>query len=196
MSTRFDGIHGTLGADEQRSAPSLVVGCERHELEDALDVVLSEAGLEQAFGGAAAHEALRARAGVDAGGLHADDAARPLGRRGRDADQRHHLLRRQPRDGRLAPDRPQRADRHLGPQRFLPVDDAAGDVLGEHLDEQRLLEDHRVDRLVEELGEARHVDALLVGGQVDGAVDRRGHHRLRLLAGDAHGLRDAGDAGA
>ena len=76
------------------------------------------------------------------------------------------------------------------------MDDAAGDVLGERLDEQRLLEDHRVDRLVEELGEARHVDALLVGRQVDGAVDRGGHHRLRLLAGDAHGFRDAGDAGA
>ena len=116
------------------------MGRERDELEDALDVVLPEAGLEQALGGASAHEALGAGARVDAGRLHAHDAARPLWRSGGDADQRHHLLRRQPGDRRLAADGPQGADRHLGAQGRLPLDDAAGDVLGEKLDEQRLLE--------------------------------------------------------
>ena len=54
--------------------PALVVGRERHELEDPLDVVVAEAGLEQPLGGRAADEALRARARVDPGRLDADDA--------------------------------------------------------------------------------------------------------------------------
>ena len=86
--------------------------------------------------------------------------------------------------------------RHLGAERVLALDDAAGDVLRQHLDEQRLFVDDRVDRLVEELREARHVDALLLGREVDGAVDRRRHHRLAGRARDADGLRDARDAGA
>ena len=48
---------------------------ERDELEDSLDVVLVEAGLEQPLGRPAADEALRARARVDPGRLDADDAA-------------------------------------------------------------------------------------------------------------------------
>ena len=55
-----------------------------------------EAGLEQPLGRAVAHEALRARAGVDPGRLDADDAARSRLGRGRDPAERHHLLRREP----------------------------------------------------------------------------------------------------
>ncbi len=91
-------------------------------------------------------------------------------------------------DRRLGP------DPHLGPERALPLDDARGDVLGEHLHEERLALDDQLDRVLEELGEAGHVDALLVGGKVDGAVDDRGHHRLGVAAADPHRLLHAGDA--
>ena len=92
--------------------------------------------------------------------------------------------------------RPLRANPDLGLERLLALDDPCGDVLGEHLDEQALAGDHQVDRLLEELREARHVDALLVRRQVDGAVDDRGHHGLRVAAPDPNGLLDAGYARA
>src|SRR6185503_7746826 len=53
-----------------------------------------------------------------------------------------------------------------------------------------------LDRLLEELGEARHVDALLARVEVDRAVDRRGDELLAPAAPDADGLLDAGDADA
>ena len=99
-------------------------------------------------------------------------------------------------DRRQPADRPLRADPDLGLERPLPLDDARGDVLREHLDEQRLAGDDDVDRLLEELGEARHVHALLVGGEVDRAVDDRRHDRLRVAAPDPHRLLHAADAGA
>ena len=93
-------------------------------------------------------------------------------------------------------DRPLRPDPDLRAERALALDDAARDVLGEHLDEERLALDDELDRLLEELGEARHVDALLVRSQVDRAVDHRRHHRRGVAATDAHRLLDARDAGA
>ena len=57
-------------------------------------------------------------------------------------------------------------------------------MLREHLDEQRLTLDDELDRLLEELGEARHVHALLVGCEVDRAIDDRRHHGLRVAAAD------------
>ena len=42
----------------------------------------------------------------------------------------------------------------------------------------RLAEHGVADRLVEHLGEARHVDALLAAGEVDGALYLGGHHGL------------------
>ena len=150
-----------------------------------------EAGLEKALGGPVAHEALRARAGVDPGRLDADGAPRSGLRRRGDAAERHHLLRREIRHRRAPVDRPLRADPDLCAERALALDDAARDVLGEHLDEERLALDDELDRLLEELGEARHVDALLVGREVDRAVDDRRHHRLGVAAADAHRLLDA-----
>ena len=70
------------------------------------------------------------------------------------------------------------------------------DVLCERLDVQRLGADDRVDRVLEELREARHVHALLGSIEVDRALDLRRHHGLATLVADANGLRDAGDAGA
>ena len=54
-----------LGADVERAPAALIVGGERDELEDPLDVDLVEPRLEQSLGRAAAHEPLRARAGID-----------------------------------------------------------------------------------------------------------------------------------
>ncbi len=68
-------------------------------------------------------------------------------------------------------------------------------MLREHLHEQRLARDDDVDRLLEELGEAGHVHALLIRGEVDRAVDDRGHDRLGVAAADAHRLLHARDAG-
>ena len=138
----------------------------------------SKPGLEQPLRGAAAHEALRARAGVDPDRLDADDAAYVLARRRGDPDQRHHLLRRELRHRRTAVVRIARRDVHLGEQRVLPLDDVARDVLRKILDEECVVVDDALDRLLEELGEAGHVDALLRRVEVDRAVDRRGDQLL------------------
>ena len=75
--------------------------------------------------------------------------------------------------GVVALERVARRDPHLGPQRALALDDVRGDVLGELLDEERLADHDLLDRLLEQLGEARHVHALLRRVEIDGAVDRR-----------------------
>jgi hypothetical protein len=51
------------------------VGGERDELQDPVDVERLEARLAEPLGGTRAHEPLRARAGVDAVRLDADDTA-------------------------------------------------------------------------------------------------------------------------
>ena len=143
----------------------------------------------------AAHEPLRARAGVDAPRLDADDAPDALRRRGGDPDQRRDLLRRQPGHRRPALERVLRLDAHLGAQRVLTLDDVRRDVLGERLDEERLADHDLVDRLAEDLGEARHVDALLGRIEVDGARDLGGERLLVALVPDADRLLDAGHPG-
>ena len=165
------GVDRAVGADVERPAAALVVRRERDELEDALDVSLAEARLEQPLGGPAADEALRARARVDPGRLDADGAAGARRGGARDPDQRDHLLGRHPRHRGLPLQRV--AGRHLdlGAERLLAADDGAGDVLGELLDEQRLAHHELVDRLLEQLREARHVHAALLGVEVDGAGD-------------------------
>ena len=77
LAPSSSALTGALGADEERPAAALVVGRERDELEDPLDVELVEPGLAEALGGALPHEALRARAGVDPVRLDADEPARP-----------------------------------------------------------------------------------------------------------------------
>ena len=196
MSTRTSGVEVLLRPDEQRLPAALVVRRDRDELEDPLDVARVEAGVEQALGRAVANEALGARTGVDPGRLDSNRAARAcLGRRG-DPAQRDHLLRCEARHRSASVDRPLGADPDLGPESALPLDDASRDVLGEHLDEQRLAIDDELDRLLEELGEARHVHALLIGSEIDGAVDHRGHDRLRVATTDANRLLHARDTRA
>ena len=69
-------VEPQVGAEVERPAATLVVGGERDELEDPLDVRVLEAGLAEPFGRLVADKALCARAGVDAGGLDADDPPR------------------------------------------------------------------------------------------------------------------------
>ena len=147
-------VDGLRGADVERAAAALVVRREWDELENPLDVARFESGLEQALGRAAPYEALRARAGVDAERLDADDAPDAVARRGRDADQRDELLRREAGHGRLPPARVARLDPHLGPQRRLARDDMARDVLRELLDEERFADHDLFDRLFEEFRKA------------------------------------------
>ena len=78
----------------------------------------------------------------------------------------------------------------------LPLDDVPGDHLGDLLDDPGFAEDGITDRLVEDLREARHVDALLAAREVDRALDVGGHHRLGIAAADPNRLLHAGDAGA
>ena len=118
-----------------------------------------------------------------------------LGDRG-DADQADQLLGREPCHRGRARERVPGCDPHLGPSGALALDDTAGDVLGELLDERCLLEYDRLDRLLEELGETRHVHALLTRVEVDGAVDGRGHQLLAALVADPDRLLDSADAGA
>ena len=183
-----------LGADVERAAAALVVGRERDEVKDALDVLVAR--LCQPLGGAPADEPLRARAGVDAGRLDADDPAHAFGRRRRDPDERDHLLRRELADGGRPPHGPLGGDPRLGAERALAADDVARDVLGECLDVQSLRADDGLDRLFEEFSEARHVHALLRLREVDRALDLGRHHRLVALVADPDRLLDAGDAGA
>ena len=67
--------HSHLGAEEERPPAALVVGRERNELEDPLDVARVEASFVEAVGRPIAHEPLRAWAGVDPGGHDSDRAA-------------------------------------------------------------------------------------------------------------------------
>ena len=169
---------------------------ERDELQDPLDVELVEPRLAEPLRRVVAHEPLRAGAGVDSGRLDPDDPARPLGRGRCEADQRDHLLGRQPRHRRLALERVARDDPHLGSQRALAPDDVRGDVLGKALDEQGLPDHDLLDRFLEELREARHVDALLARIEVDGAVDVGRDQLLAPAVADPDRLLDAADAGA
>ena len=68
-------------------------------------------------------------------------------------------------------------------------------MLRELLDEELLTHDHLVDRLLEELWEARHVDALLLRVEVDEAIDRCCDERLGVAVSHSHRLLNAGDAG-
>jgi hypothetical protein len=71
-----------------------------------------------------------------------------------------------------------------------------GDVLREFLDEERLADHDLVDRLLEQLREPGHVDALLRGVEVDSAVDLSGDQLLRVAPAEPDRLVHAGHAGA
>jgi len=190
------GVDASIGPDEQRAATPLVVGCERDELEDPLDVRVVEPGLEQAVGGGSAYEPLCAGARHDPPRLDADHAPYAPRRGAGNSDQRRDLLGREAGHGCAARERVLSLDANLGTECLLTVDDVARDVLGQGLHQERLADHHLVDRLPEQLGEARHVDALLRGIEVDRAGDLRRKRLLVPLVPDPDRLLDAGHAGS
>ena len=84
----------------------------------------------------------------------------------------------------------------LGANGVLTLDDVSRDHLRDLLDDPCFAEDGIADRLVEDLGEPRHVNALLTTREVDRALDVGGHHRLRTTAADPDRFLHAGHAGA
>ena len=197
MSTRSSAFEPFVGSEEERAAAALVVRGERDELEDPLDVSLLEAGL----GRVARRPPSRTRPWAHGHAL-IPVASTPTTRRVavRDAAAipisvtsscvRSAGHGRQPLDGVA------RRDLHFGAKRLLALDDVARDVLGEVLDEELLVDHDLVDRLLEDLGEARHVHALLGRVEVDEAVDLGRDERVAAAVLHAHRLLHAGDPGA
>jgi hypothetical protein len=181
-------------ADVEGAAAALVVGGERHEVEDPLDALVP--GLRQPLGRTSPDETLSARAGIDSGCLDSDHAADAVGGGCGDPDERDHLLGRELAHRRRPPHGPLGRDPRLGPERALAADDVPRDVLRERLHVQRFGADHSFDRLLEQLREAGHVHALLLPREVDRALDLGGHHRLVSLVPDSHGLLHTRDARA
>ena len=173
------GVDAPVGAHEQRAAPALIVRRQRHQLEDALDVAVVEARLQQPVGCRPAHQPLRTWARVDARRLDADHTTHALARRGGDPDQLRDLLRRQAGDRGAPFDRVLRLDPDFGPERALPFDHLRRDVSGERLDEERLADHDLVHGFPEQLRETAHVHTLLRRIEIDGARDLG---RERLLA--------------
>ena len=118
----------------------------------------------------------------------------PARGRRRDADQRVDLLRLQARDGRRARDGELGLDARVRAQRALALEHARGDVAGEVLDRERVADHDRLDRLGEQLGEARHVHALLGGVEIDRALDVGVVERLVAAVADPDDLVQPGHA--
>ena len=195
MATRSFGVELRLGPDVERAAAALVVRRERHELEDPLDVPRSlppraapprlprtspwahgQALIPVASTPTTRRDCVRRAAAIPTSDT-ISCVASPLTGVTRRTGHRA-VIRTSARSARCRPTM------------------CAGDVLGERLDEQRLGDDDRLDRLLEQLGEPRHVDALLLVREVDGALDLARPSPSRGPVADAHGLLDAGDAGA
>ena len=90
-----------------------------------------------------------------------------------------------------------RLDADLGAAALLSRADELGDVLGQRLGlERRLAEDDLADRVVDDLLEPRHVRALLVGAELDHALEPRREQLLGAVLLDPDHLLDAGHADA
>ncbi len=128
-------------------------------------------------------------------------AATPIRRRvprlgaDRAAVQRVQLLRLDPGDGRRLVLGEARLDRHLGAARALALAHELRDVLGQRLGAERRLAEHDLaDRLVDDLLEARHVRALLVGAELDHALEARPEELVGAVVAQADDLLDVGHA--
>ncbi len=87
-------------------------------------------------------------------------------------------------------------DRDLGPLAALALAHLLGDVGGQHLGFEGLPEDDLVDRLADDLLEARHVDAGLLRVEVDEALEVGVEEVLDAVGLDPDHLLDAGDSDA
>ncbi len=159
------------------------------------DLLVVEAPLGQAFAGDAGDHLLGAGAGGHSLGLDpGEGAGAPLGG-DRGAEQGVDLLRLLAGDRRRDRLRVTGSDRDLRAQAALALANAFGDVGGEGLGvEGGFAEDYLVDRLPDDLLEARHVDAGLLRVEVDEALHLGEVEVLGAVDLDADHLLDPGDA--
>ena len=150
------------------------MGRDGHELEDALRLAGREPLVEQPLAGALGHELLGAGAGGHAARGHPDNGPGSVGERDSPAVKRVDLLGLDPRDGGGLVLGIAGRDRDLGAAGLLALADELGDVLGQRLGaEGCLAEDNLADRLVDDLLEAGHMGPLLLGAEIDVAVETR-----------------------
>ena len=116
----------------------------------------------------------------------------PAGARHRRPEQRVDLLRDRARRGRRLGLGIAGGDRDLGARAVLAVAHEPGDVGGERLGLEGLAQHHLVDRLVHDLLEARHVRALLLGPEVDEALELGIEELLVAVRADADDLLHTG----
>src|SRR5215218_7651305 len=189
---RFDLVLALLGAaDVERAEAALVVRRDGDVLEDPLDLVVGEAVGGEALARSACDQLLRAGAGRHALSGDADEPARAALGGDRRAVERVDLLGRDAGGGRRLVLGVARGDRDLGALALLAVADALGDVRGERLGLEGLAEDDLVDRLVDDLLEARHVRALLLRAEVDEALELGIEERAPPIRLDPDDLLDA-----
>ena len=162
-----------LGQPEvERAEAALVVGRDRHGLEDGGDRVVAEPVGDQALARTRGDQLLRARARRHPLRGDADQPARAARGGDRRADQRVDLLGGDPGHRRRLVLRIAGGDRHLRAQRALALAHLDGDALGELLGlEAALAEHHLADDVVDDRLEARHVRALPLWSEVDEAVE-------------------------
>ena len=145
-----------------------------------------------------AHHALRARARGHPLCLDADDSAHPAGVGVRDPDQRVGLLAALAADRRPALESELGAQPHVGAPGIVRVDDRAREPAGEILDPGRCLrprEDVEGD-LLQQLGEARHVDAGPARRQIGDHRELATEHRLAAVDREVDDAPKARHAGA
>ena len=137
----------------------------------ALDLLGPEALLGEPFAGEPGDHLLRAGAGGHALGLDPGQGARAALGVDRGAEEDVDLLGALAALRRLRRLRVAGGDRDLGAQPALALAHLLGDVGGQHLGLEGLAEHDLVDRLADDLLEARHVDAGLLGVEVDEALE-------------------------
>ena len=193
-----DLLLAQLGAaDVEGAQAALVVGGNGDRLEDPLDLLGAEAlGLEP-LARAGGDEALGARARGHALGGHAGEpAGAELGGHG-DPVQRVELLSGDARDRRGLVLGEAGLDGDLGAAGVLALAHELGDVLGQGLGAEGLLAKHDLaDGVVDDLLEARHVRALLIGPELDHALEARGEELLGAVLSQPDHLLDRCDADA
>src|SRR3954470_12226732 len=192
---RLDPGRSALGAaDVEGADTALVVGGDRDQLDDPLDLLGAEAVAGEALAGESGDHLLRAGTGSHALGLDSGQGAGAALRGDGGAVEDVDLLGALGGLRRLRRLRIAGGDRDLGPLAPLALAHPLGDVGGQHLGLERLPEHDLVDRLADDLLEAGHMDAGLLRVEVDEALELGVEEVLDAVGLDADDLLDAGDA--
>jgi RNA polymerase primary sigma factor len=187
------GLTALGAADVEAADPALVVGGDGDGLDRPLDLLGAEALLGKSLASEAGDHLLGAGAGGHALGLDSGQGPGPALGVDRRPEQHVDLL------GLDAADRGRHRlgvaglDRDLGAKAALTLADLLGDVGGEDLGPERLAEDHRVDRLGDDLLEAGHVDPGLLRIEIDETLEIGVEEVLGAVGGDPDHLLDTGD---